>query len=188
MAEHLPNTMLQLTGQWSVDSHLLLTTHCWIDCAILFFWTIYATMQEINIAQLECSPLSTQEFCNASTIKSVLPAILVPVAIAGALIAVVYTYLIMDSATEKQHPRVVFVWNALHSHFMVSILIFLMARHDYALVVLPLYGLCQDVYCMLRTGLSEMELNAPATESFKEDCLVYGCVRLKRRSSRFFFL
>ena len=180
--------MIQLNGTWKNDSFLLLSIHLMIDCFFLLGWSAWSSVQEFRLAHLECSPLSTEQHCQKLVWESIVPSHLYPIAIIGTLIAVVYVFLLMDATKYNQHPRTVFVWNAIHLHFMICLFMFLVGRNEYALLFLPLLAIGQDMYSMVRTTVSENMQEKPFSESetMQDDNLVYGCIRIKKENSRFF--
>jgi hypothetical protein len=179
---------LSVFGHWKQDAPILLSIHVFIDIVIWLIWSVNSVLQEVAIARLlQCTTLSTEDYCHRKMRQALVPHF-IPIILIGFIITLVYTYLFMDAKNDSQHPRVVFVWNALHIHFMLSILIFFFVRNDYLMLFLPIVGICQDIYCMLRTRLSELYLEKPATESFKAENVIYGCFRLKKKSSGFFLI
>ena len=176
--------MKKLTGTWSDDSAVLLTTHAVLDAALIIIFAVFFVSVEINIVRMECSPLSTSSFCDQSAHDAVWEP-LVYVAVIILVITAIYSYLFQVNSVETTWN--VFVWNAVHIHFLISLSSILVARGFWYLLFLPLIGILQDLYSMARATLSEEILKAPATAALAKDSMViWGCLRMNKDSSRFF--
>ena len=176
--------MVKLTGTWSDDFAVLTTTHAALDSTLIIFFAIFFVSEEMKISRLECSPLSSPSFCDQSVRDAALEPLLYVAAITVILTGI-YSYLFNTNNIET--TRDVFIWNVVHIHFLISFCAILVARGNWYLLPLPVIAILQDLYSMARATLSEEILKAPATAALaKESMVIWGCLRMKKESSRFF--
>lgn len=171
-----------LSGDWHNDGIQLIFTHLYLDLFLFLTYTIHSIVTEYTISKIDCSPLSTDAYCNNLRTQKSLE-LISPIAICTTIVIIGYIYLFADSKYNKQHPRTVAISVIIHMHFMLALASVIIARMQFEILILPFIGILQDMYCLNRTSISEAMIEKPATSSFSEEA---GCMNSKKKGARFF--